>query len=613
MVLCLGSRGDSRSGKRDGITLLRRTGKLVNFFGTPLRRLAGCGIINRIRGAYAPNGGTPPERNPVQAGGAKMRKRNAKDRPGGKKRSKVWRVVTTILIVLAALLLLAAAVIGTYIGLKMKKFNDRNQGLIDRPPVERPESYSRPETQESIVDIEFPTDFDPNKEYTFPPDETTAGEPTDAPTEREEPTGKPEEPTSKPEEPTSKPEEPTSKPENPTTRPEDPTGKPTEPTTTRPPEPDTEPEPIKNGIVKENGKLFYYENGKKVGAGLIRLDGNYYYVKPSGDVVRNTTYYIEDGKNMIPPGYYVFNAQGAVVRRAGNEQSLNSFHNSTDEVDVFGNVPIYRETQRDPNIRNILVLGTDSRDVSKERGNSDVMIVLSINKKTKEVRMISVLRDVLVPIEGHDWNRINAAYRLEGAGLAVNTVNEAFGLDIQEFIVVDFNGVIELIDHIGGIDITLTAAEAQYYSNKHSVLFGNNLSAGSIHMNGDQALAHLRNRTLGTDFERTRRQRDVMIAMLNQVLGQSLTQMDSTLDFVLDIIRTNIKATDFLSVGLSIVTNFSSGVKSMSVPNRSQQGKEYRFASYKGMSILKLLDPNDPTKQMDLTYTERKVREFLYD
>ena len=529
----------------------------------------------------------------------KMRKRNAKDRPGGKKRSKVWRVVTTILIVLAALLLLAAAVIGTYIGLKMKKFNDRNQGLIDRPPVERPESYSRPETQESIVDIEFPTDFDPNKEYTFPPDETTAGEPTDAPTEREEPTGKPEEPTSKP--------------ENPTTKPEDPTGKPTEPTTTRPPEPDTEPEPIKNGIVKENGKLFYYENGKKVGAGLIRLDGNYYYVKPSGDVVRNTTYYIEDGKNMIPPGYYVFNAQGAVVRRAGNEQSLNSFHNSTDEVDVFGNVPIYRETQRDPNIRNILVLGTDSRDVSKERGNSDVMIVLSINKKTKEVRMISVLRDVLVPIEGHDWNRINAAYRLEGAGLAVNTVNEAFGLDIQEFIVVDFNGVIELIDHIGGIDITLTAAEAQYYSNKHSVLFGNNLSAGSIHMNGDQALAHLRNRTLGTDFERTRRQRDVMIAMLNQVLGQSLTQMDSTLDFVLDIIRTNIKATDFLSVGLSIVTNFSSGVKSMSVPNRSQQGKEYRFASYKGMSILKLLDPNDPTKQMDLTYTERKVREFLYD
>ena len=550
---------------------------------------------------------------PCRRVGAKMRKRNAKDRPGGKKRSKVWRVVTTILIVLAALLLLAAALIGTYIGLKMKKFNDRNQGLIDRPPVERPESYSRPETQESIVDIEFPTDFDPNKEYTFPPDETTAGEPTDAPTEREEPTGKPEEPTSKPEEPTGKPEEPTSKPENPTTRPEDPTGKPTEPTTTRPPEPDTEPEPIKNGIVKENGKLFYYENGKKVGAGLIRLDGNYYYVKPSGDVVRNTTYYIEDGKNMIPPGYYVFNAQGAVVRRAGNEQSLNSFHNSTDEVDVFGNVPIYRETQRDPNIRNILVLGTDSRDVSKERGNSDVMIVLSINKKTKEVRMISVLRDVLVPIEGHDWNRINAAYRLEGAGLAVNTVNEAFGLDIQEFIVVDFNGVIELIDHIGGIDITLTAAEAQYYSNKHSVLFGNNLSAGSIHMNGDQALAHLRNRTLGTDFERTRRQRDVMIAMLNQVLGQSLTQMDSTLDFVLDIIRTNIKATDFLSVGLSVVTNFSSGVKSMSVPNRSQQGKEYRFASYKGMSILKLLDPNDPTKQMDLTYTERKVREFLYD
>ena len=68
MVLRLGSRGDSRSGKRDGITLLRRTGKLVNFFGTPLRRLAGCGIINRIRGAYAPNGGHAPGKE-SRAGG----------------------------------------------------------------------------------------------------------------------------------------------------------------------------------------------------------------------------------------------------------------------------------------------------------------------------------------------------------------------------------------------------------------------------------------------------------------------------------------------------------------------------------------------------------------
>ncbi len=590
---------------------------------------------------------TPPGKDARRkAGGCEMRKSNAESNPGGRKRSKVWRTVRTVLIALAGLILLAVIVIGTYVGLKMKKFNDKNQGLIDRPVVERPESYSRPDTKEPISVIESPTAYDPDQEYTFPPDETTAEETTDPPTETDEPTGKSEESTGKPEEPTDKTEEPTDKPEEPTDRTDEPTGKPdeptsksdepttkaepitkeepttkkekptakpTEPSTTTPPEPDTEPEPIRNGIVTEDGKLFYYENGVKVGAGLIRLDGNFYFVKPSGEVVRSTTYYIEDGKDMLAPGYYVFDAKGAITRRSGSEQNIKSFHNSTDEVDVYGNVPIYRETQRDPNVRNILVLGTDSRDVSKERGNSDVMIVLSVNKKTNEVKMISILRDVLVPIAGYDWNRINSAYRLEGAGLAVNTVNEAFGLDIQEFIVVDFNGVVDLIEHIGGIDITITSAEAQYYNKNFANQFGGNLTAGSIHMNGDQTLAHLRNRTLGTDFERTRRQRDVMVAMLNRVLGQSLTQMDSTLDFVLDIIRTNIRASDFLSVGLSVVTNLSSGVETMSVPSGSQQGKEYQFASYKGLSILKLISPDDTTKQLDLTYMERKIRDFLYN
>lgn len=557
-----------------------------------------------------------------------MRKDKTDARRGGKRRSVAWRVLRVVLIVLASLILLAVIAAGIYIGLKVKKFNDNNSGLIDRPPVERPETYSRPETEEPLSELDYPDDIDPDQEYTFPPDETTAEETTTAaePADKSEPTEKTEEPTEKPEEPTDKTDESVSETETTaagTEKPTEPsvteTEKATEPPATEtekatePPVTETETEAVKNGIVKEDGVLVYYENGKKVGAGLICLDGKYYFIKPSGEAVRNTTYYVEDGGNLLAPGYYVFASDGSITRRSGSEQSLNSFHNSTDEVDVYGNVPIYKVEQRDSNVRNILLLGTDSRNVSKERGNSDVMIVLSINKKTKEVKMISILRDVLVPIEGYDWNRINAAYRLEGAGLAVNTVNEAFGLDIQEFIVVDFNGVVDLIEYLGGVDITLTAAEAEYYNKNAAKEFGGSLTAGVVHMNGDQALLHLRNRTLGTDFERTRRQRDVMVAMLNRVLGQSISQMDGTLDFVLDIIRTNIKATDFLSVGLSMVTNFSSGVETMSVPNRSRQGSEYQFASYKGMSILKLINPNSTSKEVDFGYTEQKVREFLYD
>lgn len=89
---------------------------------------------------------------------------------------------------------------------------------------------------------------------------------------------------------------------------------------------------------------------------------------------------------------------------------------------------------------NILVLGTDSRNVTLDRGRSDTMIVVSYNKKEGTIKMVSLLRDALIPIEGYGWNRINTAYFFGGVGLAVNTVNQLFGLDIQSFVVVDING-----------------------------------------------------------------------------------------------------------------------------------------------------------------------------
>ena len=458
-----------------------------------------------------------------------------------RRRSGVWRVVRTVLIVLAILIVLAAVFVGTYVAAKIHRFHNVSQ--VEAFYTDRDQPYTRPETRESIRDVDEDewNRIDSDGTYTLPPDETGA-EPGSMTEQPVEPTEKPAteqpggEPTASPSESVT---EPSPTPPTGTVVPSD-TAEPA----TQPPE--TATEPVRNGIVWENGKLVYYENGKLTGAGLIRWNGDYYFVRPSGSVVRSETYEVTDGKGLLPAGRYVFDSDGKILRNANSEQSINGFHNSKGEVDVFGSTPIYRVAQRDPNVRNMLLLGTDSRDVSKERGNSDVMIVLSINKKEKTIKLVSVLRDVLVPIEGHDWNRINAAYRLGGAGLAVNTVNEAFGLDIQEFVVADFNGVIELIDRIDGIDVKLTQREVDYYHETFPDLFGADMTAGVVRLNGAQALTHLRNRTIGTDFERTRRQRDVMEAMLNRVLTQNLLQLNSTLDFVLEIIRTNVNATDFL-------------------------------------------------------------------
>ena len=132
--------------------------------------------------------------------------------------------------------------------------------------------------------------------------------------------------------------------------------------------------------------------------------------------------------------------------------------------------------------------------------------------------MISILRDALVPIEGHGWNRINAAYSFDGVGLAVNTVNQVFDLDIQRFVVIDFNGVKDFVNKVGGVDIKLTQAEADYY-NRTNLMY-TKVSAGKCHMNGHMALTYMRTRKLDSDFGRTSRQRTLIEALANKILNE---------------------------------------------------------------------------------------------
>ena len=161
-----------------------------------------------------------------------------------------------------------------------------------------------------------------------------------------------------------------------------------------------------------------------------------------------------------------------------------SFGRNENVISVYGKTPIYKVPKKDPDIENILILGTDSRDVTRERGRSDSIIIMSYNRRTGSIKMTSILRDSLVPIEGHGWNRINAAYSFDGVGLAINTINEIFDLDIQRFVVVDFNGVTDFIDKIGGLTINLTKKEAEYLLNKSGGK-GYQFHEGANFMNGD--------------------------------------------------------------------------------------------------------------------------------
>lgn len=277
-----------------------------------------------------------------------------------------------------------------------------------------------------------------------------------------------------------------------------------------------------------------------------------------------------------------------------------SFGRNENAKSVYGKTPIYKVAKKDPNIENILVIGTDSRDVTRERGRSDAMIVVSYNKKTGAIKMVSILRDSLVPIEGRGWNRINAAYSFDGIGLAVNTVNQLFDLDIQRFIVIDFNGVTDFIDKAGGVTISLTQAEVDYMTNYSNGKVSYNV--GPNHFNGDRALVYMRIRKIDSDFKRTERQRKVIETLATTIVKEkSLAEIYELTDFGFGLIKTNISLSELTSVVTSVVTKAAvSGLnmESQHVP----YSDAYTYKYYNGMAIV----------SFNIDDAARRVNKFIY-
>lgn len=217
--------------------------------------------------------------------------------------------------------------------------------------------------------------------------------------------------------------------------------------------------------------------------------------------------------------------------------------------------PIYVENAIDPDVVNILVMGDDTR--GSEGGRSDVMLIVSYNQRLHTIRTVSVLRDTWVYIPDRNvWNRVNAAYRFGGIGLAINTINANFGLDIQYYMLTDFENMVYIVDALGGLDLLLTDAEISYYNQRlepgNKIVMG---TGGICHLNGEQVLMHCRNRTLGNgDWSRTERQRSVMSALYARAKQEtSVASLTSLIYSLTDHVKTNMSPWQMISIGTGIV------------------------------------------------------------
>lgn len=205
-------------------------------------------------------------------------------------------------------------------------------------------------------------------------------------------------------------------------------------------------------------------------------------------------------------------------------------------------------------IVNILLIGQDRRE-GEPRSRSDSMILCTFQKSAKKLILTSFLRDTYVKIPGYRKNRLNAAYAAGGMPLLNRTLEENFGVHIDGNIEVDFYQFAEIIDLLGGVEITLRADEARHVGRET----GTELEEGVQMLDGAQALAYARIRKLDADgdFSRTNRQRRVLAALLERYRSVSFTQALSLLEQILPKITTDMTEKEILGHVVSLFPIFS--------------------------------------------------------
>jgi LCP family protein required for cell wall assembly len=236
------------------------------------------------------------------------------------------------------------------------------------------------------------------------------------------------------------------------------------------------------------------------------------------------------------------------------------------KVFVDSKFPIKKVAQKDPNVENILVFGVDSRGTDDVDCRADAIMIVSLDNNTKTIKIISLMRDCAVTIEGRtSADKLTHSYAYGGVGLLINTINNNFGLDVQRFVMLDFSSSANLIDLVGGVDVDVKTNEVKYANgeiNYQNGLMGTNepllTSSGLQTLSGVQAIAWARIRHLDSDFVRSSRQRVVATAMMTKVASQNKLAQLSLLKNCAGIFETNMTQADLLrlgTVGVSLIKN----------------------------------------------------------
>lgn len=255
---------------------------------------------------------------------------------------------------------------------------------------------------------------------------------------------------------------------------------------------------------------------------------------------------------------------------------------------------------------NILLCGEEN--IGGGRGRTDSIMIATINQRDNELKLTSIMRDSYVQIPGYTDNKINAAYHNGGMKSLIQTIKKNFGIAVDGYVLVNFDSFQDIVDAVGGIDITLDEKEVKYLNSTNYISDRSNhtLVVGKNHMNGNQALGFARVRYVMRDgeygdFARTLRHRTVMTALYKRVMKKSTLELVAMIPKILPMLTTNIKKDDLINyIAMAVkVRDTNNKVYTLNVPVEGG----YKITRARKMSII-LPDP--------LSKSVKEMQKFIY-
>ena len=270
---------------------------------------------------------------------------------------------------------------------------------------------------------------------------------------------------------------------------------------------------------------------------------------------------------------------------------------------------ILKSNEKD--ITNILLIGSDARKTN-EVGRSDAMMILTIDDKNKAIKLTSLARDTLVKIPGYDYEKLTHAYAYGKEKLLLDTIEYNFKIKINDYVSINFNSFIELVDSLGGVEVDINDKDISHlndviansfkvYNSKNNQKPKYIRNSGKQLLNGYQTLAYARIRKLDTIYNRDERQRDVLNSIANKLSNMPVSSYPSIINSILPYVDINMSIPKMIELAIKSKELYNYDIKQLEFPL-----KDYRYEA-------KLARNNSFVIKWDKVENIKELQNFIYE